>query len=65
MTEFSLNIAFKNLIKPTLTDQTQQKQMKEMTIVLKKFTTNQQKPQIFFKIITLSRRDFFLSLIQP
>ena len=65
MTEFSLNTDFKNLIKPTLTDQTQQKQMEEMTMVLKKSTTNQQKPQIFFKIITLLRRNFFLSLIQP
>ena len=36
MTEFSLNTEFENLIKATLTDQEQQKQTEEMTLVLEK-----------------------------
>ena len=65
MTEFSLNTEFESLINATLTDQEQQKQMEEMTTVLEKPMTNQQKAQISFKIMTLLRGNFFLSLIQP
>ena len=36
MTEFSLNTEFENLVKAPLTDQKQQKQMEEMTMVLEK-----------------------------
>ena len=36
MTEFSLNTEFENLAKARLTDQKQQKQMEEITMVLEK-----------------------------